>query len=252
MASQTPPRIFDPRRRIAARLRMLRAQRAPDAPRYLLDDMIEDVLERLAFLRHQPERALLIGDVHGALGSEFEARGTQVTGNEPGHGFDEEAPFPITGFDLIVSMGTLDTVNDLPGALVHIRSALRPGGLMIASFPGAGSLPGLRDAMLAGDGERPSPRIHPLVDVRAGAQLVQRTGFADPVADSRHLDVAFRSFQREVDDLRAQGLGNVLADAGRPLGKTARRLAEDAYRAAAVDGRTIERFEILTLSGWRR
>ncbi|VWX51518.1 methyltransferase domain-containing protein [Novosphingobium sp. 9U] len=251
MASPTPPRIFDPARRIAARRRMLRAQEAPDAPRYLLDDMIEDVLERLAFLRHQPERALLIGDTAGVLGAQLESRGTHVISVEPARGFDEEAPFPVGDFDFIASLSTLDTVNDLPGALVHIRNALKTGGLMIASFPGAGSLPVLRSAMLAADGERPAARIHPLVDVRAGAQLVQRTGFANPVADSRHLDVAFRSFSRAVADLRAQGHSNVLVDRGEPLGKAARAQAEQAYRAAAVDGRTVERFEILTLSGWR-
>lgn len=252
MAADTLPRIFSPGRRIAARRRMLRAQQATDAPRYLLDDMIEDVVERLAFLRHEPRRALLIGDVGGVLETALASAGTLVNSMEPGNGFDEEAPFPLTGFDFIASLGTLDTVNDLPGALVHIRQALLPGGLLIASFLGAGSLPALRAAMLFADGERPAPRIHPLVDVRAGAQLVQRTGFADPVADSRHLDVAFRSFERVVMDVRSQGHGNVLADPGPPLGKAARMRAVDAYRAAAVDGRTVERFEIITLSGWRR
>jgi SAM-dependent methyltransferase len=231
---------------------MLRAQQSADAPRYLLDDMIEDVLERLAFLRHEPQRALVIGDVGGVLETALSAAGTLVTSVEPATGFEEEVPFPFTGFDFIASLGTLDTVNDLPGALVHIRQALAPGGLLIASLPGAGSLPILRAAMLAADAERPAPRIHPLVDVRSGAQLVQRTGFADPVADSRHLDVAFRSFERAVADLRAQGHGNVLADPGPSLGKAARMRAAEAYNAAALDGRTVERFEILTLSGWRR
>jgi hypothetical protein len=110
----------------------------------------------------------------------------------------------------------------------------------------------LRAAMLAADAERPAARIHPFVDVRAGAQLLQRTGFADPVADSRHLDVAFRSLARAVQDLRAQGHTNVLADPGPPLGKAALTRAMQAYAEAGENGRTIERFEILTLSGWRR
>jgi len=231
---------------------MLAEQRSPDAPRYLLDDMIEDVLERLAFLRHRPGRVLLIGDTDGDLGASFPKADTQVLAVEPALGFDEERPLAERGFDLIASLGTLDTVNDLPGALVHLRSALAPGGLLIASLLGAGSLPALRSAMLAGDGERPAGRMHPMIDVRSGAQLLQRAGFADPVADSRHLNVAFRSFDRAVRDLRAQGLTSVLADPGPPLGKVAYARARDAYIAAATDGRTIERFEMLTLSGWRR
>jgi SAM-dependent methyltransferase len=251
-ASSTPPHIFAPVRRIAARRRMLRLQAGIDAPRYLLDDMVDDVLERLAFLRHEPGRALLIGDFGGALGRALRSRRAEVTAVDPADGFDEERPYPFTGFDLIASLGTLDTVNDLPGSLVHVRQALAPGGLLIASFPAAGSLPALRAAMLAADAERPAGRIHPLVDVRAGAQLLQRTGFSDPVADSRHLDVAFRSIWREVQDLRAQGHANVLADAGPPLGKAALARAQQAYAEAAQNGRTIERFEIVTLSGWRR
>ena len=92
---------------------------------------------------------------------------------------------------------------------------------MIASFIGAGSLPALRAAMLVADGDRPAPRLHPQVDVRAGGQLLQRAGFADPVVDSRGLDVRFSSLERLVGDLRAQGLGNVLARSGPPLGKAA-------------------------------
>lgn len=252
MASPTLPRIFSPVRRLTARARMLRLQQVPDAPRYLLDDMVEDVLERLAFLRHQPARALVIGDVGGVLEASLGSAGSTVVSVDPASGFDEEQPFPFDGFDLIASLGTLDTVNDLPGALVHLRQALAAGGLLIASFPGAGSLAALRNAMLAGDAERPAPRIHPLVDVRAGAQLLQRTGFADPVADSRHLEVAFRSLDRLVQDLRAQGHGNVLADPGPALGKAALDRARRAYAEAAQNGRTVERFEILTLSGWRR
>lgn len=252
MASHNPPRIFAPQRRIAVRRRMLRAQATPGAPRYLLDDMIEDVIERLAFLRHEPQRALVVGDVGGRLRDRLAAGGADVTAVEPALGFDEEAPYTGEAFDFIASLGTLDTVNDLPGALVHIRKALSPGGLMIASFSGAGSLPKLRAAMLVGDADRPAARVHPMVDVRAGAQLVQRTGFADPVADSRHLDVAFRSFATAIGDLRAQGLTNVLADPGPTLDKLSYARAMAAYADAAQEGRTIERFEILTLSGWRR
>jgi len=65
-------------------------------------------------------------------------------------------------------------VDDLPGALVHIRRALAPDGLAIMSWCGAGSVPALRAAMVAADGERPAARIHPQVDVRAGGDLLQR------------------------------------------------------------------------------
>jgi SAM-dependent methyltransferase len=246
MAS-TPPIVFTPARRLAARRRMLALQRQAEAPRYLIDDMIEDVTDRLSFLRVEPRRALVIGDWTLGLAASLSA---DVL--EPAVGFDEEQPLPAADFDFIASLGTLDTVNDLPGALVHLRNALAPGGLMIASFVGAGSLPQLRAAMLVADGERPAPRLHPAIDVRAGGQLLQRAGFADPVVDSRTLSVSFRSLDGLVADLRAQGLTSVLARGGPPLGRAALDRAREAFAAAGENGRTVERFEILTLSGWRK
>jgi SAM-dependent methyltransferase len=228
-------------------------QTAPDAPRYIAESMIDDVIERASFLRFRFRNALVIGDWGYGISDRLEHIG------EPGYaciaappGFDEEQPFTSTQHDLILSLCALDTINDLPGVLIHMRNALAPGGLMIASFPGAGSLPILRQAMLEADGERPAPRIHPQIDVRAGAQLLQRAGFADPVADSHTLEVRFGSLDRLVADLRAQGLSNVLADPGPPLSKSALARARAAFAAAGKGGRTTERFEIVTLTGWKR
>lgn len=215
-----------------------------------MDDMIEDVLDRLGFLRHNPRRALVIGGQTEALVSQLRADGCEIV--IPDADFDEERPYPFGHFDLIASLGRLDTLNDLPGALIHLRQALAPGGLMIASFPGAGSLPALRAAMLAADGDRPAARIHPAVDVRAGGQLLQRAGFDRTVVDSRGLDVRFRSFDRLISDLREQGLTSALASQAPVLTRDAYRRAEQAFMACAdADGRVTEHFEILTLSGWR-
>lgn len=254
-----PPTIFSPARRRAARQRMRRWQQRPDAARFVLEDMVEDVEERIGFLRHPVRRALLIGDREGQLAVALSAGGAEIVRADPAPGagelsIDEEVPFPAqaigAGYDLIASLALLDTVNDLPGALIHMRRALAPGGLVIASFTGAGSLPVLRRAMLAADADRPAPRLHPMIDVRAGAQLLQRAGFADPVADSRTLRVAYRSLERLVGDLRAQALGNVLASAAPPLGKAARARAEAAFaQAADAEGRVLETLEIITLSG---
>lgn len=250
--TSAPPRIFSGHRRIAARRRMRALQVLPDSPRYLLDDMVEDVLDRLSFLRHAPESALVIGDWTGSLARALADQGCRVTEAAPEAGLDEERPLPFSGLGLIASLGTLDTVNDLPGALLHMRAALVPGGLLIASFSGAGSLPALREAMLSADADRPAPRLHPMIDVRAGGQLLQRAGYADPVIDSRTLRVSFPSLDRLVADLRAQGLGNVLADPGPPLGKARLARARDAFAARGEAGRTLEMFGILTLSGWKR
>lgn len=229
------------------RRRALALQARSGAADYLMTDMAEDLLERLAFLRHEPKRVLLIGLAPAQLAADLALRGAEVSQVEPALGFAEEQPFDQTGFDLIASFGALDTVNDLPGALIHIRNALAPGGLAIASFVGAGSLPVLRAAMLAADGDRPAPRLHPAVDVRAGGQLLQRAGWADPVVDSRPLDVRFSSLASLLADLRAQALTNVLSQAGPVFNRQQYSIADQAFGT-----KTVEHFEILTFSGWRR
>lgn len=246
MAQPAPPVIFSPARRLSVRRRMLSTQKNPAAPRYLLDDMVADVAERIAFLRHTPRKVLAIGDL-GEIGAALGSAECEITEVDTASGFDQEAPYPLGGFDTVISLGTLDTANDLPGALIHLRNALAPGGLALASFIGAGSLQNLRAAMLAADGERPAPRLHPAVDVRAGGQLLQRAGWSDPVVDSRSLTVRFSSLASLVSDLRAQGLSNCLDRPGPPLTKTQLGIAQQTFGSG-----TTESFEILTLTGWRR
>ena len=151
-------------------------------------------------------------------------------------------------------MGVLDTVNDLPGALALIRRALRPDGLFLAAFAGAGSLPSLRSAIRAAEaaeGLGASPRVHPQIDLRAAGDLLARAGFALPVADAERVTVRFGSLARLVADLRAMAATNLLVSRSRPFGRLgfAAAAADFAARADA-DGRTAERFEILHLSGW--
>jgi len=252
MQSPAPPQIFSRQRRMAALRRMKQLQAQPDAARYLMDDAAEDILDRLDFLRFETRNALIISNGESALTSDLARRGAAVTRIDP-LALNEEQPYPVCGFDFIASLFTLDTVNDLPGALIHLRAALAPGGLAMIMITAAGSLPVLRDIMLQADADRPAPRIHPQVDVRAGGQLLQRAGFADPVVDSRSLSVRFGTLQALITDLRAQGLGNLLVQHGPALGKQALGRAVAAFATAAdVDGRVTERFEILTLSGWKR
>lgn len=255
MPETAPPTIFSKRRRAARAARAARRQIAPGAARFLLDEIVDDIAERLEFMRFRPARALIIGDLPGRLTATLEHAGTEVTSPLPGE-LDEErplsAPHSEGEFDLIASIAALDTVNDLPGALIHMRNALAPGGMAIAALPAAGSLPALRAAMLAADGERPAARIHPMVDAKSGAALMQRAGFARQVADSFAVRASYPDLRRLVDDLRDQGLGGALASHAPPLGKQALKHAERAFAGLADNnGRTTETIEILILTGWK-
>jgi hypothetical protein len=249
MSTPAIPTIFSAARR-ERRLARARARAGRQgAAGFLVEDMIDDTLERLAFLRHDPARALVVGDWTGMLAASLAQSGTQV---EAPAACDLELPHATGGHDLIVVIGLLDAVNDLPGALIHLRAALAPGGLVIAHFIGGQSLPALRAAILAAEPERPAARIHPLVDPRAAPSLLQRAGWKDPVVDTHMLGVRYSSLDRLVADLRDQGLGNALARPAAPLGKAAFARARAAFAARAeADGKVTETFEIVTLTGRR-
>ncbi|MCL9999271.1 MAG: class I SAM-dependent methyltransferase [Erythrobacter sp.] len=250
MNAPTVPTIFAEARRVARALRSAaRLRSVPDAARFLLDDMAEDMIERLAFVRHTPARALLVGGAPETLAAHLEQVGAEVVTDLTANPAE---PLPGGPFDFIGVLGQLDAVNDLPGALIHLRSALTPGGLGIASFTGGQSLPMLRAAMLAAEPDRPAARLHPMVDARAAPGLLQRAGWKDPVVDTHTLAVRYASLDRLVSDLRDQGLGNALARPAAPLGKAALARARAAFSAhAEADGKVTESFEIVTLTGRR-
>ncbi|ANU08020.1 methyltransferase domain-containing protein [Paraurantiacibacter namhicola] len=246
---QTPPKIFD-RQRAAAKWARSRSRLASeDAAHYLLEAMARDVLERLDFMQFEPETALVVGDHDGTLREGLAVQQSML--GELGE-FDEEQPGAQDAFDLIVHLLGLGHVNDLPGALLHAHRALKPGGLFMAAFPGAGSLPVLRDLAMIADGERPAPRMHPLVDNRAATGLLERGGFARQVVDTFPVRVRYSSLSRLVEDLRDQGLTRALTAPAPPLRRSGWAKAEAEFdKRRDDDGKVTETFEILVLTGWK-
>ena len=163
---------------------------------------------------------------------------------------EDRPPFADGAFDLIVSAGVLDSVNDLPGALTLARRMLRPDGLFLAAFVGGDSLATLRSLLLAAEADRPAARAHPRIDVRSAGDLLVRAGFALPVADFETLEVRYRDLGRLFADLRGMGATSLLAERP-PLGRaTLARAAEGFAERAAPDGRVTERFDLMFLTGW--
>lgn len=251
MTEQRVPTIFSRQRAMAKWSRAQSRRDRPDAATYLADAIAEDIIERLEFMRAEPTNALVIGDTTGKLEQWLTERGDGGKALVLGS-FDEAQPWPGGGFDLIVHIMGFGHVNDLPGALLHARAALADGGILMAAFPGAGSLPTLRQIMLIADGERPAARMHPLVDNQAGAALLQRAGFKRQVVDSFPLRVRFSSFRRMVGDLRDHGLTSALAIGPSPVSRAAFQRATEAFDALRDDaGKVSETVEILALTGWR-
>ncbi len=249
--SSTPPCIFSAKRKLARKQRASSLADAGDTARFLIDNMAEDLFDRLAFLRAEPAKVL----VEGWGGSTFADSPWEHDVSFDGdweNDFDEPLPFTSGTYELVASVGSLGTVNDLVGALIQMRELLKPGGLAMASFVGGSSLPCLRQAMLAAEPDRPAARMHPLIDPRSCPQLLARAGWTDPVVDSYRLTVRYTSLDRLVQDLREMAMGNALASPAPPLTRDSVRLARDAFMAMADDdGKVSETFEIITLTGRR-
>jgi SAM-dependent methyltransferase len=170
---------------------------------------------------------------------------------------DEEAlPFRDGSLDLVVSALALQFVNDLPGVLVQIRRALKPDGLFIAALAGGDTLTELRQSFAAAEAEIESgvsPRVIPLLDVRAAGTLLQRAGFALPVTDLDHLTVRYDSPMALMHDLRVLGATNPMIERSRrPLKRTLLARMGEVYkeRFSDPDGRLRATFDIVWLSGW--
>ena len=229
----------------------------------LRDHIVEELVDRLADVSRTFDDVLDLGCADGALGRRLAP--ARLVSADAGYGFaraaggvqcdEDRLPFADASFDLIVSTGVLDAVNDLPGTLTLARRLLRPDGLFLAGFVGGGSLPRLRSAVLAADmavGAGASPHVHPMVDLRAAADLLVRAGLNLTVTDGARLTLRYGSLGGLLDDLRGAGASNILRTRARaPLTKAWLDAAAEAFAAQAdPDGRISEQFELIYLTGW--
>ena len=253
----TAPEIFDRRRRRIRRDRIAAGFAEHD---FLHARMVDETLDRLGSVQREFAKALDLGCLDGKIGAALRTRGLEVISAEPGFRFaraaggvqcdEDRLPFADASFDLVVACGGIDQANDLPGALTLIRRVLKPDGLFLGAFLGAGSLPRLRAALLASE-ERAVARLHPQIDVRSAGDLLARAGFALPVADAERVTVRYGSLFALLRDLRGAGGSSLLAGPVTPLTRTALTAAAEHFAAAAdPDGKTAETVEIVHLLGW--
>ena len=232
---------------------------------FLLDRAAQDMAERLLDIERRFEPILLQGmrggslehalQSHPRLGALIRA-GSDETGR-PELVLDEEAlPFGRDRFEAVLSLLTLHWANDLPGALIQIRQSLKPDGLFIGTLFGGETLIELRTALAEAEIETAgglSPRVSPFVELSDGAGLLQRAGFALPVADRDRVTVTYETPLHLMRELRGMGEANALRERRRvPLRRDtlARAFAIYAERFATGTGRIAATFDILTLTGW--
>ena len=265
-----PPRLFN---RDLLRTRLNRAAAVYANADFLKRRAAEDAVVRLeAIMRDFPlavdlgarngafADALALSDAKPRVGHLIEAdlSSAMLAGRTgPRLVADEERlPFAFGSLDLVISTLSLHWTNDVVGALIQIRRALKPDGLFIGSMLGGATLTELRQSMLAAEAELTGgagPRVSPFADAYDAAGLLQRSGFALPVADVDRVTVRYAHPLKLLADLRAMGETSVLAERHpKPLTRQvlARAFQIYAERFAEPDGRLPATFEILTLTGW--
>lgn len=244
-APDRPPEIFDRRRRRALRMRAKYRGNAS----FMWDLLADELAERLSYVSRDFRDVLILGPMTSHAAHILSGRGTNLT--IAAEDVEEDRlPYPENGFDLVISAGTLDGVNDLPGALIQIRRALRPDGLFLGHMFGAGTLAALKSAMLLADGDSATPHIHPQIDLRSAADLLSRAGFALPVADQDASLIRYGDWRTLVNDLRDMGLGNALSGHRHYQGHQWPQRLDSIWADATGDGKVEEQFIHLHLSGW--
>jgi NADH dehydrogenase [ubiquinone] 1 alpha subcomplex assembly factor 5 len=263
MSQAASPAVFD---RALLRHRRARAAATVGQVAPILEAAADLLLDRLDDTTRRFSRALDLGG-RGVVAHRLAARGIPFivsldlapamaarAGGLAVAGDEEWLPFAPDSFDLIVANLSLHWVNDLPGALLQLRRALRPDGLFLASLPGLGTLHGLRAAL--GEAETAlrgglSPRVSPFPELRDLAGLLQRAGFALPVADTEALPLRYRSALGLFRDLRAAGEQNaVLARDARVPPRALLALAGARLEAEAGTQGIDPGLRLLTMTGW--
>ena len=242
--------IFD---EAAVRRHRRRATAAAGDHDFLYREVADRLVERLGDMRRDFGPAVLLDDHGGVLGS---ALGGRVDGTAPCDP-NGSALFGADGSaDLVASLLSLHWINDLPGVLARARRVLRPNGLFLAALFGAGTLPELREAWAVAEAAEEggvSPRVAPFAEVRDAGGLLQRAGFALPMADMDSITVDYPDAFAVMRDLRGMGEANALHQRRKTFTRRATLMAmAEAYTArfGDADGRIPATFQVLWLTAW--
>ena len=246
-----PAPLFD---RALALARAARRRKAE--PNVLSTTIAEELAERLTFVNRRFELACLIAAEPHAIAARLEEGGQvqQVEMRLPVAG--DGLGLPQARYDAIFSVLDLQHFNDVPGALIQMRRALKPDGFLLACLFAGETLTELRQSWLAAEAAAMggvSPRVAPMIDVRELGGLLQRAGLALPVADLDRTIVRYADAVTLIHEIRELGLSNMLTGRSRtPVSRRLMAAAVNHYQQnfADPDGRIRATVEIAWLTGW--
>lgn len=253
--------IFD---RAAVRRHRDRAAATVSAVAPILEDVADRLLDRLADTTRRFTAALDLGG-RGIIAPRLRAAGIPTVAMDLSAkmaarsgapflvGDEEVLPFGPDRFDLVVANLSLHWVNDLPGALIQLRRALRPQGLLLASLPLLGTLDETRRALTEAETELRggvSPRISPFPDLRDCAGLLQRAGFTLPVADAEDITFLYADPLALLRDLQAAGERNAVRERSRAVPPRSLFPAALMKLPTQAEGRVKVTLRLGIMTGW--
>lgn len=223
---------------------------------FIWDHIAHEFCERLAAITRRFDNILITGPMAYykneliAAGEHAIHKDAKIVIADYKHS-EDQLHYKAEQFDAIISGGTLDGVNDLPGALIQMRRFLKPDGVLLGSIFGSGSLATLKSIMMAADGDAVRPHIHPQIDIRTMADLMVRAGFQLPVADRDTVRVRYSSLLIMVNDIRDMGLGNSLTQHTPNMSRAALYRAIEKWNSLTEDdGKVTETCEMIHFNGW--
>lgn len=258
MTPKAPPQIFN---RSLLHLRRRRAARHFAEADFLHRAVVLDMIDRLESIARPFDRVLAIGPgahlVESLLTPEAGVRQLDCLDPFAGNAFPVDGivrPQTEPKYAAILSIMDLHMMDDPLAALTPMRLALKPDGVMIAALPGEETLHELRDCLYQAETEilgGVSPRLVPMAPLKSLGALLQRAGFALPVADKIAMPVHYQNPVRLLHDLRAMGETAPLVQTAPPLRRAVLARAMALYEEKYGEEKGAKAsFDIVMLTGW--
>lgn len=262
-----PPRLD----KVSVKKTFNRAAKSYNKAAILQKEVLQRLLQRLQYIRHNPETIIDIGCGTGKaikglrehysrskiVSMDMAYSMLEETGKNYGllrkkllvNADMERLPFVDESFDLLFSNLALQWANDLPGTLAELARVGRQQGLLMFATFGPSTLSELRDSWLKVDQK---PHVHQFVDMHDIGDALMAAGFSQPVVDSETIRLEYDSFRQVLDDLRDIGASNADRNRGRGLMTPAKlRLLEQSYRESGFEnGKFIASYEVVYGHAW--
>lgn len=199
--------------------------------------------------RRHPQALVVASDIAPAMLAQAKAQSRWLRRFERVRADAYSLPFQDGAFDLVFSSLMLQWCDDLDAVFAEISRVLAPGGLLLFSTFGPGTLAELRDAWTASEGQY--NHVNHFFDPHALGSALSHAGFAEPVLDVDRIVLRYPDTFALMRELKAIGANNVTQGRARGLtGRQRLKAMSDAYEVLRADGSLPATYEVIHAVAW--